>query len=197
MPRQSSEATAAGTTRQRLIDAALELLVEYGYLGATSRKIAQAAGVNEITLYRHFASKDDLFAAALAKRPEVSHFDPPTSTGRLDEDLLRLADEITRWIVNEKAFFIRLIPELPRLPTVHQAIVKESANTMFMAMESIFRHYQQTGLLDQEAGDLIVIYFIGPIILYYLLSDLYNPAGAFDNKRYVKQFLAGYQTHSC
>jgi AcrR family transcriptional regulator len=44
-------------TRSRILAAAAELFGERGYLGTTTSAIADAAGVNEVTLFRHFESK--------------------------------------------------------------------------------------------------------------------------------------------
>lgn len=58
--------------REQLLEAALKVYGEYGTRGATTRRIAQAAGVNEVTLFRHFGSKDALIREALsAKAPKV------------------------------------------------------------------------------------------------------------------------------
>lgn len=54
--------------RDRLIEAAARVYAETGYRGATTRRIAQQAGVNEITLFRHFGSKDALIQEALRCR---------------------------------------------------------------------------------------------------------------------------------
>ena len=48
-------------TRQRLLRSAQELIEEGGYGAATVIAIADRAGVAAGTLYRHFASKEDLF----------------------------------------------------------------------------------------------------------------------------------------
>lgn len=54
-------------TVERLLTAAREVFDEEGFRGATTRKIAARAGVNEVTLFRHFASKEELIGAALAR----------------------------------------------------------------------------------------------------------------------------------
>ena len=52
--------------REALLKAAVAVFAEAGSRGATTRRIAQQAGVNEVTLFRHFPSKDDLLQAAFA-----------------------------------------------------------------------------------------------------------------------------------
>jgi AcrR family transcriptional regulator len=51
--------------REALLKAAIKVFAETGSRGATTRRIAQEANVNEVTLFRHFKSKDDLLRAAL------------------------------------------------------------------------------------------------------------------------------------
>lgn len=52
--------------REKLLSAALKVFEEAGSRGATTRRIAAEAGVNEITLFRHFGSKGALMSEALA-----------------------------------------------------------------------------------------------------------------------------------
>ncbi|HEU5218959.1 MAG TPA: helix-turn-helix domain-containing protein [Gemmatimonadales bacterium] len=51
--------------RQKILNAATELYAETGFRGATTRQIAQLAGVNEVTLFRHFGSKTALLHEAI------------------------------------------------------------------------------------------------------------------------------------
>jgi AcrR family transcriptional regulator len=56
---------AAADRRKHLIETAIRLFTEGSYHGTTTAEIARAAGVSEPILYRHFASKRDLYLAAL------------------------------------------------------------------------------------------------------------------------------------
>ncbi|MDX2272430.1 MAG: TetR/AcrR family transcriptional regulator [Cyanobacteriota bacterium] len=55
------------STRQRLINQAKELFGRQGITQTTTRQIADAAGVNEVTLFRHFGTKQGLLLAVFAE----------------------------------------------------------------------------------------------------------------------------------
>jgi AcrR family transcriptional regulator len=52
-------------SRQKLLAAAARIYGESGFRGATTRRIADEAGVNEVTLFRLFGSKSALISEAL------------------------------------------------------------------------------------------------------------------------------------
>ncbi|MBL0940775.1 MAG: TetR/AcrR family transcriptional regulator [Gemmatimonadaceae bacterium] len=64
--------------RHRILNAAARIYAQHGWRGATTRRIADEAGVNEVTLFRHFGSKESLLdqmmqvcAAARANGPTL------------------------------------------------------------------------------------------------------------------------------
>lgn len=52
-------------THEKILDVTLRLYADRGYLGTTTRRVAEEAGVNEVTLFRHFGSKDALIRSAI------------------------------------------------------------------------------------------------------------------------------------
>lgn len=57
--------------REQILQAAFDLFSQRGFSGTTTRDIAQAAGVSEATLFKHFATKEELYGAIIdAKRCE-------------------------------------------------------------------------------------------------------------------------------
>lgn len=54
-------------TRERILEAAVRTFAAAGSRGAVTRRIAEAAGVSEVTLFRHFASKEALLGEALER----------------------------------------------------------------------------------------------------------------------------------
>lgn len=64
--KKSSSATGElPSARERLLAAAAEVFAREGLSAATTRKIARTAGLNEVTLFRHFENKNNLLAAVL------------------------------------------------------------------------------------------------------------------------------------
>jgi AcrR family transcriptional regulator len=61
----SPAADPALPPRQRIIDAARELFYRHGIRAVGVEAVAEAAGTNKMTLYRHFSSKDELVAECL------------------------------------------------------------------------------------------------------------------------------------
>jgi TetR/AcrR family transcriptional regulator len=51
--------------RQQIIQVAMDLFSAKGFEGTTTREIARAAGVSEAIIFRHFATKEDLYAAII------------------------------------------------------------------------------------------------------------------------------------
>lgn len=75
--------------KQAILQAARRVFAQKGFDGTTTRELAQAAGVSEALLYKHFPSKESLYAAMRAgcmKSPRVAAFrrvealEPSTST---------------------------------------------------------------------------------------------------------------------
>ena len=84
VPRLSAEAR-----KEAIVEAVQDVFAEKGFDGTTTRELAKAAGVSEALLYKHFPSKQSLYAAMLggcAKGPtfaeasRILELDASTST---------------------------------------------------------------------------------------------------------------------
>jgi len=57
-------------TKQKIMDTALKIFAERGYTGATTKALAEEAGFSEMTLFRKFKSKENLFNMVLLQNRE-------------------------------------------------------------------------------------------------------------------------------
>lgn len=106
-------------TRAALEAAALALFTERGYEGTTTAEIARRAGVSEMTLFRHFATKaaflvedpyDPLIAAAVRARPD--HETPLRATVRGVRDAWGAVEPPDVDAVRERLRIVALTPSL-------------------------------------------------------------------------------------
>ena len=112
-------------TRQRILEAALQLFSERGYDGATTRAIASLAGVNEVTLFRHFGSKKSLFQAVLRNNsalPGLEFALRERLTGDYRQDLLILATQVLALLHARRKEILMLLAEAERRPEMLERI---------------------------------------------------------------------------
>ena len=159
-------------TRKRILDAAEATFAEAGWLGATTQQIARAAGVNEVTLFRHFGTKEALFGALIGRFIEGRRelIDQAISEhAPMEEVLARLAKrQHESWLAS--AGFIRtLLGEMHRHPAEVRKVVHETAWPLREQMLRLLQGWQREGQVragvDCEAAlDLFSALFFGQAI---------------------------------
>ena len=92
------------TTKERITEEALNLFAEYGYKGTSVKQIADAVGIKDASLYKHFKSKQEIFesivkliadhTAELSMKlgiPEGTEYDQKTADffRKIDQDGLK------------------------------------------------------------------------------------------------------------
>lgn len=111
----------------RIIDAAIELVRTQGYKGATTRAIANKAGVNEVTLFRHFGSKKGIVEAAVNR---FSYVEPLKRileyevTWDLEADLRLIATQYHRIFEQNGDLMLIGIREAGMIPDLDQMIAR-------------------------------------------------------------------------
>ena len=83
-------------TRNRILAATRQLFAKKGRRGTTTREIAELAGVNEATLFRHFGNKDALIEACAEHYCQAVQLQELLSSlnGDLEADLRRIAQSL-------------------------------------------------------------------------------------------------------
>lgn len=97
-------------TKIKIRDAALKLFAEHGYKGATTRSIADEAGFNELTLFRKFKNKENLFNEVLTGnikkvKEEIDFKLSNNQSEGIDEFLRTLIIDITTTAYDNAEFF--------------------------------------------------------------------------------------------
>jgi AcrR family transcriptional regulator len=113
-------------TRQRILLAAAQVFAEKGYARATTRVLADAAGVNEVTLFRHFGSKQGLFSAIVETyaAPAVKTTIAAQLTGDYRQDLLTMGANVLRILLERRNAVRLMLCEAEHFPEVRQAMAQ-------------------------------------------------------------------------
>jgi len=142
------------SARARILDSAYELFSRYGIRAVGIDRILELSGVAKMTLYRHFASKDELVLAFLEERRRrwtQGWLQPAIEDVATDrpERTLALFDVLDEWFHRpdyEGCSFIRTLHEVPEGP-----VREEATRQMELVRRMLADHAAQAGVGDPEA----------------------------------------------
>jgi AcrR family transcriptional regulator len=189
---------AAEDRRLQILRVAVSLFSQRGFGGTTTKEIAQAAGVSEAMVFRHFANKQELYSAIL---------DHKACSGDTMNPEALVADALQE--KDDRAVFERLAlgalehhecdPEFQRL-LLHAALEGHELAQMFFE-KFVRRVYellgdyvaerQRDGAMVAMDPAIVVRAFIGMIIHHSLNNNLWDPQRRLlkiSNQEAAKQF---------
>ena len=175
----------------KIFNAALDILMSLGYDGATTREIADIAGVNEVTLFRKYGSKAGLFEKAIEHQLADTPLNRLRYTGDLEADLLAI---VQAYIETNEAYG-DIIPiiliELPRNPDLQGSI--EIPWNNIQGIITIIQTYQELRRLKNESPLTAISALIGPIMIHQMFrrANINLPVPAPDPQAYVDAYLNG------
>jgi AcrR family transcriptional regulator len=149
----------AADTRQRLLQAALEVLASEGIAGASARTIAARVEVNQALVFYHYGSVDDLLAEAArsVSRQRADHYARQLAHVGTFTDL---AAQARRLHADERAngnlaVLVQLLAGAPRRPVLGPAL-RENFELLAAPVEATIRRLLAGSPLDGivDAGDL-------------------------------------------
>ncbi len=109
-------------SRTRLLEAAAQVFAEAGFRGATTRRIAEVAGVNEVTLFRLFGSKAQLLTEAMACMHPARQCGLPETPEHVERELTAWATEHLALMREKRTVLRRTLAELDDLPEMREVI---------------------------------------------------------------------------
>lgn len=112
-------------SRDRLLEAAAQVFAESGFRGATTRRIAEVAGVNEVTLFRQFGSKSQLLAEAMSCVHPVCGRQLPDEPGDVERELVEWSAAHLESMRGMAAVIRRTLAELDEHPEL-RAVISEA-----------------------------------------------------------------------
>ncbi len=153
----------------QIFRAVIKVISERGYAGATTRQIAEAAGVSEVTLFRKFGSKAELVKRTIKALVEQTEFESAIHySGDIGADLLRVLQAYREAVILHEHFFFVLYAELSRTPELADFLSQPLG--LFRAIGGLLARYQSAGLLKPEYPLHSAASLLGPLIYYSMIT---------------------------
>jgi AcrR family transcriptional regulator len=161
-------------TRQRILQAAAEIMAERGYARATTKLIAETAGVNEVTLFRHFGSKRNLLSEMINQHsalPGLMELIESQLTGDYRQDLIRLATVFFRAITERKEGLRLMLCEARELPEVREVVV-QIPDQLREVMMRYFQRQIEADVIKEMHPELMAQAFLGMFFSYGIAREM-------------------------
>jgi len=140
--------TAKISTRERILKASFELLSEKGFAGSCTREIAQRAGVAEVTIFRHFTNKENLFRQTTQRHSSIPALETviPTILDKpINEGIPILVDAFLTRMSDNRSWIRVFQMELQRDPEVFRPECQRLLDGLYRVCSSYFSQVLRNG----------------------------------------------------
>ena len=189
---------------RRILDAALVVFSQKGFVSASMDDIAAEAGLTKPTLYQYFPSKDELFTAMMTEERDhmLESFEYPSASGMVAELYAfswHYADVVLRPDMLNLARLI--IGEAQRLPDIGRAYQASGPDRVLAGMIAYLERQRAAGRLVFDDAELAAEDLWGLILSAPRNRALHIPDAVPDSatiERYIRNglrvFLRAYST---
>jgi AcrR family transcriptional regulator len=180
--------------RDQLLAAAAQVYAEAGYRGATTRRIAQVAGVNEITLFRHFGSKEALLHEAIARAgAELASLALPDLPADPERELIDWARAQLTHMVDRRSLIRTCMGEMVEHPDIISSIDKPPVRAAAMLARYLGR-LRERGLATapfdpQVAAAMLMGTLFGDAMGRDIMPELFGRDVEASLREYVRLLL--------
>ena len=162
-------------TKERLLKSTLKLISEKGYLGATTREIAQGAGVTELTLFRHFGSKERLFEEVLNRYsflPRLRKLLPELEGLPCDEALRLVGTRLLETLKERKSMVRIMLSEINVYPEKVKMVYNRFITELRQTLAGYFKSLQKRNILRKVSPEMAARAFLGMIFSYFQAEEI-------------------------
>ena len=198
--------------RRRIIDAAMEVFLRDGYVGAKTDEIASLAGASKQTIYKHFGRKENLFEQIVLDRlggiDEIfqAAIGELAVTDDVEAILTTVARKFVHTIMRPSHLRVRrlVIAEAGRFPHLGHAYFEAGPERVHAALASAFGQLTDRGLLRIDEPMLAANHFTWLVVSIPVNKVMFcgddTPFSQAELDYYadtaVRVFTAAYRTHS-
>ncbi|MFT9847344.1 TetR/AcrR family transcriptional regulator [Aneurinibacillus sp. REN35] len=151
-------------TREKILLSAVEIFSQKGFQASTIREIARLAGVNDLTVYRHFESKEKLFTEMFQRHAlltEISEYIVQRISDDYERDLRSIIRTFVSSFKKELPLIKLLLSEAEKMEECRKYVAMFSEK-IIEKLTAFFDYYKIAGQVRPSANS------------YAIASGLYN-----------------------
>jgi AcrR family transcriptional regulator len=177
----------AAIDEQIIFNAALKVMTERGYTGATTKLIAEEAGVGEVTLFRRFGNKETLILEAMKREASKLEGTVKLYSGKLEADLTKIMTAYQLLLRARAALLLTFYTEVTRHPELAIAL-EQPKHTIAKMLEMLGRYQQEGKLMTKDPMHQLSELF-GPVMMLTLFETVYQGDAPLDVRAHVRNFM--------
>lgn len=182
-------------TGQKIIDAAMSLVRDKGYVATTTKDIANSAGVNECTLFRKFQNKKSIVMSGIEQEKWRADFTPDVFQDvrwELRHDLEMYMREYMKRITPD---FVRLSIGL-RAPQIYEEtapFIMKVPQTFLSSLISYFEQMAQKGRIPKADFEVLAMTFFSSTFGYtFLNASFEQKLSEVEREDFIKKTVAAF-----
>ncbi len=177
----------AAKRREQLLDVAAQQFAQWGYARATTAQLAKAAGVTEPIIYRHFASKRDLFIALIERAAQrtVHQWEQQLEGAKNPADrLLRLLGENPMVSLHGRYAYRVILQAITEVedPEIHAAVLRHIGDLHAFLTRELRRAQDDHKITSRFSPEIIGWLLIHIGLGYGVLSAMKVPGQGEDSR---------------
>lgn len=172
----------------------VQAVTQYGYAAATTKKLAKAAGIGEVTLFRRYGNKAQLVKQAMVALAEEADFEATVQySGDVHADLLRVVTGYQDSAARSGLFFYTILIESARHPELLESLTM--LQTRLGSVGRLLAQYQADGVLKPMHPIHMLASLVGPLIAMNMMRSalIGMPLPGIDLENHVANFIAGHR----
>ncbi|MDE2070690.1 MAG: TetR/AcrR family transcriptional regulator [Gammaproteobacteria bacterium] len=162
--------------RETILEAARKLFLEVGFGAASMDAIADAAKVSKQTVYNHFGSKEELFAAMVRDTCDTMTlaFAEAAKDGNPEKTLRSIAQRFMDMVFDEDKLALHrtLMAEVSRFPELGRSFYQSGPAVIRKFLADYFKEQNRRGTLKVDNPQVTAEQFISMVTSCRLRSEL-------------------------
>jgi AcrR family transcriptional regulator len=164
------EKEKVSSTKKKILESALRLFSTKGYLGATTKEIAKDSKIAEITLFRHFPSKEKLLEEVIntySFLPVLRELIPEIEKKPYEKALIIIARRFLKTLDSRKELIQIMHSEVRRYPEKVHKIYHDFIDETIKTLAAYFTQMYREGYLRRFDTEIAARAFLGMFFSFF------------------------------